>query len=86
MGYLNLPGTELAEELQGAPHPGHHAVLPGVRAGPAHIGQEVQHGGHGLRGLGLLLPLLLPPPLAPHHHADQPVTREQDSAEYLKEN
>ena len=58
MGYLNLSGTEIAKELQGAPHPGHHAVLPGVRAGPAHIGQEVQHGGHGLRGLGPLLPLL----------------------------
>ena len=49
MGYLNLSGTELAQEL-------HHAVLPGVRAGQAHIGQEVKH---GLRGLGPLLPLLL---------------------------
>ena len=56
MGYLNLSGTEIAKELQGAPHPGHHAVLPGVRAGQAHIGQEVKH---GLRGLGPLLPLLL---------------------------
>ena len=56
MGYLNLSGTEIAKELQGAPHPGHHAVLPGVRAGQAHIDQEVKH---GLRGLGPLLPLLL---------------------------